>query len=553
MLILEIDKLKKYYNDRCILDIDSLLIYSEDKIGVVGENGSGKTTLLRIITGEDKEYNGTVKLYGSFSYMSQLHKEEDFLELREDRRLLSQFNIKKQYSNTMSSGEKTRVKIAESLDEKSDIIFLDEPTNNLDIEGTKVFINELSKFNGAVFIVSHNRNVLDSLCNKILEIKDGKIKTYKGNYKDYKQQKKKEREREEFLFEEYEKEKRRLLEVIEEKKQKIRSMKKAPSRMGNSEARLQKMHNQKGKRKLDNAVKAVEKRIERLEERKRPKDLENIYFNIEAERELYSKIVVQGEGINLSYGALKLYEDAAFKIYKDWKVAFIGPNGCGKSSLIKLIINEGEEIKLLQKAKVGYFNQELNILKEDKTLLDNLKESSPLIEGEIRKLLSTLLFKGEDVYKRVESLSGGERVKASIGKLILEKPNFLLLDEPTNFLDIYSIEAVETALKQYKGTILFVSHDRDFINSIADHIMYIEDKKLKIIEGNYDKFQEYLRGKDKKQEDKRELIYRKAILENKLAEVLGRLSIPSKKDDVEELNNNYEIILKELKIIKEKL
>lgn len=540
MLILEIDKFEKYYNDRCILKINNLKIYSEDKIGIVGPNGSGKTTLIKAIIGEDWEYKGVIKLFGSFSYISQLSFDEDFLPPLIQSKLQSEFNVSNH--SGLSSGEKTRLKIAESLNSNSSIILADEPTNNLDMEGIDLFIEKLKKYKGAALIVSHSRKVLNSICTKIISIEEGEIKVYKGNYDDYKYQKEKERERDQFLFEEYENEKKRLLESLEEKKRKIKTIRNAPRRMGNSEARLHKMGNQKAKKKLDNSVKNIENKIEKLEKRERPKIDAKVRFNILSGSSIHSRIVIQGENINLSYGNKILYKNAEFKLYKGWKTGFFGPNGCGKSSLIKLITGRNSSISLAEKAEIGYFTQELNILEDDKTVLENLKGSSSISEGEIRNLLSLLLFRGDDVYKTAGFLSGGERVKASIGKLILMKPNLLLLDEPTNFLDIYSIEALEAALKVYEETILFVSHDESFLNNVADHVMFIEDYKLKIIGGNYESHKEH--------QDKsfcNDIENKKQILQNRLSFVIGRLSMPSKKDNMIELNNEYEKIIKELK------
>lgn len=546
MLILEIDKFEKYYNDKCILKIDNLKIYSEDRIGLVGPNGSGKTTLIKAVIGEDLEYKGVIKLKASFSYISQLSSDENYLNTDSKSKLQGEFNVNRNYSGVLSSGEKTRLKIAESLNKNSSIIIADEPTNNLDMEGIDLFIENMKKYKGAVLIVSHSRKVLDSLCSKILAIEEGEIKIYKGNYEEFKLQKKKQQERDEFLYQEYEKEKRRLLSVIEEKKEKVNNIKNAPGRMGNSEARLHKMGGQKAKKKLDNSVKNMNKRMEKLEERKRPKDDAKMRISISSDIKLHSKIVIQGENINLSYGNKIIYKNAELKLYKDWKVGFFGPNGCGKSSLIKLITNRNQAINLVEKAEIGYFNQELNILEENKTVLENLKGNSSISEGEIRNLLSLLLFRGEDVYKTAGLLSGGERVKASIGKLILMKPNLLLLDEPTNFLDIYSIEALEAALKAYEGTILFVSHDESFLNNISDHVMFIEDYKLKIVEGNFESYKEQ---EQLKKVDNSDAVNRKKILQNRLSFVIGRLSIPSKKDNIEELNKEYESIIRELKEI----
>lgn len=547
MLNLEINNLKKYFCDRLILEIDNLKVYSEDKIGIVGLNGAGKSTLLNILCSKIEADEGYIKVYGSYSYISQL--EEPNYDVR-DKELCSKFKLNNN-NNNLSGGEKTRFKIAEAFSKKCSVLFADEPTSNLDISAVKIFEEMLSNFNGGVMLVSHDRELLDSVCNKILEIENGKVKLYDGNYSDFIKQKKMQRERMEFEYNQYVKEKERLEKAAVEIDSKTSSMKKAPKRMGNSEARLhRKMGNQKSKAKLDKTRKAIYSRLEHLEVREKVINLEKANIDFEALNTVHSKIVITGENINKAFKDKIIFNNAKFQIFNGDKVALMGDNGCGKTTLIKMILKGEEKIKISKALKIGYFSQDLSILDESKTALYNVMKTSIYEEAFARLILSRLLFKREDVYKEVSVLSGGERVKLSFAKMILTGSNMLILDEPTNYLDLYSIEALEEVLKDYDGTILFVSHDRKFIKKVAEDIFTIKDHKINAFRGNYD---EYLKFINKPKNINVNFKNEKMILENKLSEVVGRLSMPGKNDDIEKLDAEYKKLLKSLKEVNEKL
>lgn len=541
MLILEGNKIQKSYGDRLIIDIDNVKIYSEDRIGVVGLNGAGKTTLMDILSGRAEPDEGIVKIYGSCSYITQLdiYKPEAL-----DKHYAKLFGTNTTIEDTMSGGEKTRFKLAQCFNKNSNIIFADEPTSNLDISGITLLEEKFLEYKGAVVVISHDRQFLDKLCNKILEVEDGSIKIYNGNYSDYRAQKNRERERAEFEYHEYVSEKARLEEVIDEKKQKVKTMKKAPSRMGNSEARLHKMGNQKAKANLERAVKNIQSRIEHLEVKEKPKYIEKTKVDIQPLEELHSKILISGEKINKSFGKKVILNNAEFKIFNGSKTAFIGDNGSGKSTLIKMIMAKDSQIKSSGLLRIGYFSQELDILDGNLSIHENIIKNSVYDETRVRIVLARLMFKNDDIYKKVSVLSGGERVKAAFAKIFLQDINLLILDEPTNYLDIYSTEAIEDALGSYEGTVLFVSHDRKFIDVVADHILLLEDKKLLSFNGNY---QEYLDAKNKKNASETEKIKQKMILENRLSELIGRLSMPSKKDNVTELDAEYKRVLQRLR------
>lgn len=550
LLLIEGNNIKKSFADRQILDIENLKIYSEDRIGIVGVNGVGKTTLINILCKRLEPDEGYIKIYGNYSYISQLEGPEN---LRISDEMASKFNISHTWTDNMSGGEKTRFKLAQALSENSPLVFADEPTSNIDIEGIELLERSFQEYKGALVLISHDRSFLDKLCNKIIELEDGKIKIYKGNYSDYIEQKAKEKERAQFEYEEYVKEKKRLQNIIIDTKQKVKSMKKTPKRMGNSEARLHKMGNQKAKANLDRAARALEKRIEHLEVKEKPREEEIITLDIKESSKLHSKIVMEGKNISKSFGKKVIFNNAEFSIFNNSKVALLGPNGCGKSTLIKMIMNENDDkfIKVAKGAKIGYFSQDMSILNEDLTIIENVMEESIYDETFARILLAGLLIKREDIYKKVRVLSGGEKVKVSFAKMLLKDINLLILDEPTNYIDINSLEVVEKVLKDYKGTILFVSHDRRFIEALADTIMTIENYKINMFRGNY---KEYLASKKQaKNDSKKDIKNQIFILQNRITEVIGRLSMPSKKDKVEELDKEYKELLAKLKELKSRI
>lgn len=545
MLLIEANKIKKYFGDRLILNIDSLKIYSEDRIGIVGKNGAGKTTLINILSKRLETDEGWIKVYGSCCYISQLEP-PNFKNINGE--MASKFNIVSTWNEHMSGGEKTRFKIAGALEDHSMMLFADEPTSNVDIKGIELMGEMFKEYQGAFIVISHDRSFLDKLCNKILEIENNKIKIYNGNYSAYKKQKIQEKQRVQFEYEQYVKEKKRLEKVISDTKQKVKSMKKAPKRMGNSEARLHKMGSQKAKVNLEKAVKNVEKRIEHLEVKEKPKEQPKMKLDVMDSNKIYSKIVIEGKNLSKSFGEKVLFKNTEFKIYNGSKVALIGPNGCGKTTLVKMIINGDDFIKLAKGAKIGYFSQDMNILDNNLSILENVMKNSVYPENFARLLLARLLFKREEVYKKVAVLSGGERVRVSLAKILLQDINLLILDEPTNYMDIDAVEVIEETLKDYDQTLLFISHDRRFVDAVADHIMTIENHKIKMFTGNYT---QYVSRKNNSLNNHEKEVYKQIILlKNRLSEVIGRLSMPSKEDDVEVLDQEYHKILQELKELK---
>lgn len=542
----KLDKIKKYYGDRLILDIKDFEILDGDRIGIVGQNGAGKTTMLKVLMGNIEPDEGQLFLTESYSYISQM---EDYCGECEENKVMKLFKAPEKYEDFLSGGEKIKLKISKALSENKKLIIADEPTSNLDSKSIKILEDMLKGYKGALLLVSHDREFLDSLCNTIIEIEAGSIKVYKGNYSKYLELKSEERKREEFEYNQYLNEKKRLENAVIGKQELRDSIKRTPKRMGNSEARLHKMGGQKAKKNLDNNIKALKSRIDHLEIKKKPQNISETKVNIQGGMEIISKNIVEVKNLNLFAGNKLLIENAAFKIKRGRKVGIIGDNGSGKTTLLKEIIGkENENIKVANKVTIGYFDQNQSILQRGKSILENVMESSSYDQGFVRINLDNFGFKGDIVYKIVGSLSGGELVKVALCKILLSDNNILILDEPTNYLDINSMEALEKALLNTEKTVIIVCHDRKFIENICDYIIQIKDKSISEFDGNY---KEYLNEINKPQINKDERLSKEKImlLKNKLSEVISLLSIEKDASKKEKLENDYTRLLKEIKTL----
>ena len=542
-----LNNVKKYYGDRLILDIKKFEILKGDKIGLVGENGAGKSTLLKILIGDEKADYGSVYLTKSYSYISQI---ETSKENCSNSKVKSLFNAPKDYKDYLSGGEKVKLKISNALSENKELIIADEPTSNLDSNSIETLEKMLKNHTGSLILVSHDRNFLDSLCNTIVEIEDGKITLYRGNYTKYLELKKLKKERQTNEYKSYISEKRRLEEAMIVKEGLKNSIRRTPKRMGNSEARLHKMGGQKSKKKIDNSIKAIKSRVEHLDVKERPKDIKEVKINVIEALELTSKNPIEAKDLNLVVKDKVLLSNANFKIKKGKKVALIGRNGSGKSTLLKeLIKNQNKSIKISNNVVFGYLDQDPNILDSTKSILENILADSSYQESFIRINLDGFGFKGDAVYKKVSTLSGGEKVRVAICKLLLSDNNIIILDEPTNYLDIKCMESLENALKNTNKTLLIVSHDRKFISNICNYILEIDNNKVYQFDGNYD---EYLNFKSNPKLDKKEKINeeKKLVLENKLSEIISLLSFESNLEKKNILEKEYTSLLIKLKSLK---
>lgn len=544
-----LDKVKKYYEDRLILDIEKFEIFKEDKIGLVGENGSGKTTLIKALLGEINIEEGNIFLTDSYAYISQ---KEDYIGECIGSKAKGLFNAPDKYEDYLSGGEKVKLRIAKALSENKSLIIADEPTSNLDSSSIKVLEKMLKSYRGAMLLVSHDRAFLDSLCNIIVEIDNGKLKFYKGNYSKYIELKKEERKREEIEYKSYIREKEKLEGAILEKKGLRDGIRKTPKRMGNSEARLHKMGDQKSKKNIEGNIKAIISRIDHLEVKDKPKEISEIKIRVKEGLEIITKNPIEVNEFNVVVGRNLLIEEATFKIKRGKKIALLGKNGCGKSTLLKAILNgDNEEIKINNRAIIGYFDQSQSILKDNKTILENIMEDSSYDQSFIRINLDGFAFKGDAVFKMVSSLSGGEKVKVALCKILLSDNNVLILDEPTNYLDIKSMVALEETLINIDKTVVIVSHDRKFISNVCDYIIEIENKRVRQFNGSY---HEYIIEKNKPKIDNKEKENKEQlmVLQNKLSEIISLLSIGEDISNKEKLEEEYEKLIKEISKLRKK-
>ena len=542
-----LNNVKKHYGDKLILDIKKLEILTGDRIGLVGANGAGKSTLLKILIGEEDANEGNIYLTKSYAYISQIGNFEEDCSIN---KIKSLFNAPEEYKEYLSGGEKVKIKISNALSENKELIIADEPTSNLDSKSIEILEKMFKSHNGSFLLVSHDRKFLDALCNTIFEIEDGKVNVYKGNYSKYLELKKLEKDRQLYEYNEYINKKNRLEEAIVVKEKLKNNIRRTPKRMGNSEARLHKMGGQKSKKNLDNSIKAIKTRIDHLEVKEKPKNEKEIKIDVINNLELTSKNPIEAKGLNLTVNDKILLSNANFKIKKGKKVGLIGKNGSGKSTLLKEIINnQNESIKISNNVVFGFLDQEQNLLDPNKTILENIQVNSSYLESFIRTNLDGFGFKGDTVYKKVSTLSGGEKVKVSICKLLLSDNNIVVLDEPTNYLDIKCMEALENSLKNTNKTLLIVSHDREFISNICNYILEIDNQTITQFDGSYD---EYLLFKNKPKINKDEKVRQdnKMILENKLSEVISLLSFESNLEKKNLLEKEYFNILNKIKSLR---
>lgn len=534
-MILSCNNISKSFGTDVIIKSCSFNIEDHEKAAIVGINGAGKSTLLKIITGIEPADTGLVTLAKdkTLGYLSQqqnlnsdntiydellsvkqyildmeaqLRSIENQMKSADDTALETlmkkysdlnhEFELNNGYAykseitgvlkglgfaeedftlnvNTLSGGQKTRVALGRLLLSKPDIILLDEPTNHLDMESISWLENYLLNYSGAVLIVAHDRYFLDKIVSKIIELDNGNATVFSGNYTDYASKKAILRNMQLKEYLNQQREIKHQEEVITKLKQfnREKSIKRAESR---------------------------EKMLNKMEFVDKPEIL-NDKMDIKLEPNVISgNDVLTVDNLTKGFDGTVLFDNICFQIKRGERVALIGSNGTGKTTILKLINGiipaDSGSIYLGAKVNIGYYDQEHHVLDPDKTIFDEIRDAYPdLNNTQIRNTLAAFLFTNEDIFKYIKDLSGGERGRVSLAKLMLSNANFLILDEPTNHLDITSKEILENALNSYTGTVLFVSHDRYFINSTATRIIELANKTVVNYIGNYDY---YLEKKD---------------------------------------------------------
>ncbi len=492
-----------------------------------------------------------------------------------------------------SGGEETRQRLASAFAAQADLLIADEPTSHLDLNGILEVERILGAYPGTVLLVSHDRELLDAVCTRILEIENGKLTLYTGNYSKYRAFKENERDRAWLEFEKYTAKKEQLTDAIAEKKKRASRAVKAPRRLSSSEARMGKDFFEGKAAKMEKNAKAIHRRLEKLEAVEKPMELPAVRFDIQAYEPIHGKAAIRLSGltrtvpvrneksnlvredvaiayrlINVSRGsestadARTLFRDLSLMIRPGSKVALLGPNGSGKSTLLSMIADRSDGIGLPGSARIGYFHQKLKILDDAGTILDNVMATSIHPESTVRTVLARLLFKREDVFKRVELLSGGERVKTALAKLFLSNCNLLLLDEPTNYLDLPAKEELEKVLMSYPGTILFATHDRRLAAQLADKVLNLEGERYVWFDGSFEAFKQAAHASSIKAESIAGNVGRGSATEAKLSldeeeellrlelernTVLARLSMPGKHDDTIELDQRFKVLTEQIK------
>lgn len=512
-LLLKFKEVKYYIGERLLLDIPDLTIPSKSRIGIVGKNGSGKTTLLKLIERQVVLDEGRIDYQGEVAVIDQFISTD----------------------SQKSGGEQTKEKIRESIHQGASILLADEPTNHLDSNGRDYLMKELNRFYGTVLMVSHDRDFLNQMCESIIEIDEGQVTLYPGNYDNYLAQKEIEEKEHERKYETYTKERERLISSVNDLHNKSAGIRKAPKRMGNSEARL----HTRGKGTLaqgtiSRQAQTIDTRLERLEKVEKPWKKKELVIPFSEGQKIHKKYVIESEMLDLKVADKSLLEEADFKIKTGRRTAIIGENGVGKTTLLKGILNQNEAITISQKAKFAYFSQSFNQLKEEKSIFDNVQETSIHDPQVARDLLAHLLFRGRSVDKEINVLSGGERTKVAIAKLILGQSNVLILDEPTNHLDIESLEVLEESLKAYQGTIVFVSHDPYFVKQVAQDVLELKNKK--IVNQNQP-------AKSKKRNTQKE---NKMLLDMRKTMILSELTFESDEAKKLALEEELQVIIKKL-------
>lgn len=561
-MILSCNNLEKSFDDKLIISNCSFVIEDREKAAIVGINGAGKSTLLKMIIKELFPDKGDVILsknktlgylaqYQNISgentiYDEMIQAKKNIIDLEDNIReleikmkslskdqlesaleqynnMISRFELLNGYSykseingvlkglgfsesqydqkiSSLSGGQKTRVALGKMLLSKPDIILLDEPTNHLDIDSIAWLETYLLNYSGAVIIVSHDRYFLDKIVTKVIEIDNTKVTVFTGNYSDYGSKKAMLRDMEMKQFINQQKEIRHQEDVIE----KLRSFNREKS-----------IKRAESREKLLNKIDVIDKPIQTEQ---------SMRISLEPSQTSGNDVLKVSE-LSKSFNSNHLFSDISFEIKRGEKVAITGQNGTGKTTILKIINNlipaDHGIITVGTKVHIGYYDQEHQILNMEKSIFNEISDSYPsLTNTQIRNMLAAFLFTGDDVFKLVGDLSGGERGRVSLAKLMLSEANFLILDEPTNHLDIVSKEILEQAIRNYTGTVLYISHDRYFINKTATRILDLENNILVNYPGNYDYYLE-----------KHDLISQLALKENSKVSTPDLINTPKQESN----------------------
>lgn len=557
VVVLKVHQLAKEYGGQQVLEAVSFQLASGERVGLVGPNGCGKSTLLEILTGHVGPDGGQVRWIPagiSRGYMPQEPPWDPKVPLGEQLGpvpddLLARWGLDRgllhRPAGRLSGGQKTRAALVQALAGDPQVLLLDEPTNHLDVEGLEWLEETLQVYPGAVLVVSHDRLFLDRVVDRILALEDGRLRSYPGNYSAYAAQRQREQEQADAEYRHYLKEKRRLEEAIRREMEWARRAqdRKLPREYGLAKPALRakaKVHVRKAR--------AMEKRLHRM--RKEPPKKEeriNLAFGRAGGG---SRTLIAAEEMGFHYpGGPWLFRGATFAIQRGERVLVVGPNGSGKTTLLRLLLGELEpsEGRLHRApARAAFLAQELENLDHNRTVLAEASGGNEAADqAKVRTLLGCLLLGGDAVWKRVADLSGGERVRLAVAKLILAEPDLLVLDEPTNGLDLASRERVEEALEGFQGTLVVVSHDRYLLRRLGNAVLALKDGRILSYPGGYEAFQQHQAALRRRGEGPGDGAERRLLLETRLAQLAAQLADPPE-GEAEALEEAYLAISREL-------
>lgn len=594
MNVLNVSNLAKSYPNKTIFNGLSFNLEKGDKAGLVGLNGAGKSTLFNILTGRlaadegkifipqevkvgyleqilslDSEmtvydyclsvFDGLIKLEAEIRDLEKkmstetnpdklaaimdeytrksdaYHKENGYAIESELEGTLSAMGFAKEDFNKkisdLSGGQKARVELAGLLLEKPDLLLLDEPTNHLDIKAINFLETFIKNYKGTAIIISHDRYFLDATVNRMMVLEHGKLSTYSGNYTIFMEKRKKDREVRIHQYKSQQKEIERQEEIID---------------------RLKNLGGSKRKRGISQS-RSRQKLLDKMERIEKPIELSDT-MNLKFTPRIQSGMdVLKVEDLRMSFDSREIFKNISFEIYRNERAAIIGDNGVGKTTLFKIILGElsqdGGKAKIGESVNVGYFDQEQKSLNLENTIFDEIRETFPMLTNfEIRSYLAKFMFYDTDVFREISELSGGERARISLLKLMISDCNFILMDEPTNHLDIDSKEILEDAILDFEGTLLIISHDRYFLNKIASKILDMKADRMDLYLGNYDYYQEKLREMSLTEEEK-STVTKTQIKKERKKEKLKRDEVRAVKKKIRDIEKDMEEIDKKLKAL----
>lgn len=589
MTILKVSSIAKYFGAECLFSEVSFIIGRGEKVALVGRNGEGKTTLFRAIAGQAEYDAGSIEAIGNARigylqqdvafttdgtlyqevetvFASQRELEEELRQLEaamsrsevyndpermekamaEYARLTAEFEARGGYGYptlikttlfglgfdesdltlpmaALSGGQRVRTALAKLLLIGFDLLLLDEPTNHLDIAATEWLEGYLKAYPGAVLIVSHDRYFLDAVCTKVVELENGTASSYTGNYSSY----------------------------IAQKELKLRLQGKEYKRQQEEMERLREFIRRfRGNFNLRRQVADREKKLARLEAVAvdRPRRAQNVKLSFDIDQRGGDE-VLRLRGLSKAYGDNTLFRDFTTVLFRGERVALVGPNGSGKTTFIKVLLGQSEpsagSFEWGANLTIGYFSQELCALDDSKTLVEEIMEEGDFLPGEARSILGRFLFSGEDAFKPVSILSGGERNRLIMAKLVISRANVLVLDEPTNHLDIQAKQVLEEALGEYPGTIIFVSHDRYFIDQLATRVYDFSEETIVEYEGNYSMYRaqrEYRRSQAAPTSEPVQRVRRNRTAQTARVVAPGREAIRALEEEIQSLEQKKKMM-----------